>query len=167
MKISIIVAFAKNMVIGNNNHLPWKLSNDLQYFKKTTMKKPIIMGRKTFESIGKPLPGRVNIVLTQDKQYQAEGCICMNDLTSAIEIAKTFCPINDVDEIMIVGGAEIYRQSIEICDRIYATEILQDFDGDSFFPKICDEKFKLVKQGEVLVENNIEHIFNIYERYNG
>lgn len=167
MKISMIVAFAQNMVIGNDNELPWKLSSDLKYFKSVTMKKPIIMGRKTFESIGKPLPGRVNIILTQDKEYQKEGCICLNDMASAIEMAKTICPINEVDEIMIVGGAEIYKQCMEFCDRIYTTEIIKEFEGDSFFPTIDDNIFDQVKLGEILVENNIEHRFNIYERKNG
>lgn len=127
--ISLIVAHDKNRVIGLNNELPWHLPGDLKYFKEMTMHKPIIMGRKTFESIGKPLPGRRNIVVTRNPGYRANDIETATSLEEAIKIA------GDVEEIMIIGGEQIFKESMAIADRLYITEIDHEFQGDTYFPE--------------------------------
>ena len=127
--ISLIVAHDKNRVIGYENKMPWHLPGDLQYFKEMTMGKPIIMGRKTFESIGRPLPGRRNIVITRNPQYDAEGIELALSLDEAIKLA------GDVEEIMIIGGQQIFTESLSLADRLYITEIDHEFEGDTFFPE--------------------------------
>lgn len=126
--ISLIVALDKNRVIGLNNAMPWHLPGELQYFKETTMGKPIIMGRKTFESIGRPLPGRRNIVITRNAQYDAEGIELAYSLEEAIKLA------GDVEETMIIGGQQIFTESLPLADRLYITEIDYAFEGDTYFP---------------------------------
>jgi len=128
MKISIVVAMDANGVIGRGNELPWHLPADLQYFKKTTMGKPILMGRKTHESIGRPLPGRTNIVITRDSGYQAKGCVVVNSIDAAMQAA------GEQDEIMVIGGAEFYRQVLAHTSTIYLTRIHASVDGDTVFP---------------------------------
>ncbi|HAF30202.1 MAG TPA: dihydrofolate reductase [Bacteroidales bacterium] len=128
--LSIIVAIAENNVIGKDNDLIWHLPRDMKHFKDTTTGHYIIMGRKTFESNGKPLPNRTNIIITRDKNYKAEGCIIVNSLEDAIEEAK-----NDT-EAFIIGGGVIYKLAMPLVDRIYLTKIHHSFDGDTFFPEI-------------------------------
>jgi len=130
MKISIVVAMAANRVIGNNNQLPWHLPADLKHFKQTTMGKPILMGRKTWESIGRALPGRTNIVITRDENYAAPGCVVVHSIEAAMQAAQ------QQDEVMVIGGAEFYRQVLPRADTIYLTRIHQDFEGDAFFPEL-------------------------------
>jgi len=130
MKVSIIVAMARNRVIGRDNAMPWHLPAELKYFKRVTMGKPIIMGRKTFESIGRPLPGRHNIVVTRDRGYAQAGVTVVHGLPEAIAAA------GDVDEVVIVGGAELYRQALPMADRLYLTEIESETEGDTWFPQI-------------------------------
>lgn len=127
--ISLIVAHDKNHVIGYENDMPWHLPGDLQYFKEMTMGKPIIMGRKTFESIGRPLPGRRNIVITRNESYAAEGIETVSSLDAALALVK------DVPEIMIIGGAQIFEQSLALADKLYITLIDHEFKGDTYFPK--------------------------------
>lgn len=127
--ISLIVAHDKNHVIGYENDMPWHLPGDLQYFKEMTMGKPIIMGRKTFESIGRPLPGRRNIVITRNESYAAQGIETVPSLDTALALVK------DVPEIMIIGGAQIFEQSLPLADKLYITLIDHEFKGDTFFPK--------------------------------
>lgn len=134
--VSLIVAMARNRVIGINNKLPWYLPNDLKYFKRVTMGKPILMGRKTFESIGKPLPGRLNIVMTRDTSWQAEGVKVTHSLDAAIALAQAQCEIQGGDELMIIGGDEIYRQSLPRADRLYLTQVHAEVHGDAYFPEI-------------------------------
>ncbi|WP_183562628.1 dihydrofolate reductase [Mucilaginibacter sp. SP1R1] len=129
MITSIIVAIAKNNAIGKNNKLLWHLPNDLKHFKDVTTGHTVIMGRKTFDSVGKPLPKRRNIVITR-QAITIEGC----EVVSSIQNALALC--SGEDEVFIVGGAEIYRQSIPLTNRIYLTIIDQDFDGDTFFPEL-------------------------------
>ncbi|NRA22786.1 MAG: dihydrofolate reductase [Oceanospirillaceae bacterium] len=136
MKLAIIVAQSTNRVIGKNNDLPWKLPKDLQYFKKVTLGKPIIMGRNTFESIGRPLPGRVNIVVTSNTEYKREGIEVFHSLTAAIEYAQTICQRDGVDEAMIIGGAQIYSQTLPLVDALYITQVDAQIEGDAFFPEI-------------------------------
>lgn len=129
-RLSIICAMDTNRVIGKNNALPWHLPADLGFFKRTTIGKPIIMGRKTFESIGKALPGRQNIVITRDRNYIASGCDTAFSLDEAMAIAKPS------EEVMLIGGANLYRQTLDRADVMYLTLINHEFSGDAWFPEI-------------------------------
>ncbi|MDX2007996.1 MAG: dihydrofolate reductase [Meiothermus sp.] len=126
--ISLIVAASQNRAIGRENRLPWHLPNDLRYFRRVTKGSPVIMGRKTFESIGWPLPGRQNIVVTRDKAYRAEGCEVVNSLEAA------FLAAQQDREIFVIGGADLYRQALGLAGRIYLTEVHAEVEGDAFFP---------------------------------
>ncbi len=130
MILSLIVAVAENGVIGRDGALPWRLPGDMAFFKATTMGKPIVMGRKTWESLGRPLPGRENIVITRDTSYLAEGAVVVNGLDAALEHA------GDVPEIMIIGGAQIYEAALPIVRRIYLTRVHASPSGDTFFPDL-------------------------------
>ena len=131
MKISLIVAMASNRVIGLNNKMPWHLSADLKKFKSITMGSPILMGRKTYESIGRPLPGRTNMIISRNLDYQQEGCLVFNDLKTAFTKAA-----ESTDEIFIIGGSDLYKAILPMADTIYLTLINRDFEGDTFFPEI-------------------------------
>lgn len=128
--LSIICAMDENRLIGSNNTLPWQLPADLAYFKKVTMNKPILMGRKTYESIGRPLPGRRNIIITRDPLIQFAGCETTGSIESALERVK------DQPEVMLIGGASLYQQTIDIADKLYITRIHAQFEGDAWFPVI-------------------------------
>jgi len=136
MKISLVVAMAVNRVIGNNNTLPWHLPADLRHFRQLTTGKPILMGRKTHESIGRPLPERTNIVVTRDPSYAAPGCMVAHSVEAALEAAAGH------DEVMVIGGAEFYRQLLPRADRIYLTLVHQAFEGDVFFPALDDAEWR-------------------------
>ena len=136
MKCALIVAMAKNQTIGINNTLPWHLPNDLKYFKNVTMAKPIVMGRKTYESIGRPLPGRTNIVITRQSDYQAEGIVVVNSLQQALDKAEEINVIAGHEEVMVIGGAEIYQQALLQADRLYITHVHSEVEGDAFFPDV-------------------------------
>jgi dihydrofolate reductase len=151
MKISIIVAMDANGVIGRDNELPWHLPADLQHFKKTTMGKPILMGRKTYESIGRPLPGRTNIVITRDSRYQAAGCVVVNSIDAAMEAA------GEQDEIMVIGGAEFYRQVLPHANTIYLTRIHATFDGDTAFPELKEADWREVERSEQAADEKNPH----------
>ena len=138
--ISLIVAMAKNRVIGKDNEMPWHLPADLGHFKAVTLGKPIIMGRKTYESIGRPLPGRLNIVMSRDKNYSLEGCETVTSLQKALELTK------DEVEVMIIGGGYLYEQTISQADRLYLTFIDLDIEGDTFFPEFEQLNFNEVKR---------------------
>ncbi len=127
MTISLIVAVSQNGVIGANNKLPWRLPADLKHFKELTMGHPILMGRKTFESIGKPLPGRTNIVITRQKEFACFGVMTAPSLEKALEMC------GNAEEIFLIGGAEIFRQALPMADKIHLTVIHQDFAGDALF----------------------------------
>ncbi|MDR2564325.1 MAG: dihydrofolate reductase [Prevotellaceae bacterium] len=129
--LNIIVAVAENMVIGKGNRLIWHISEDLKHFRKLTLGHPVIMGRKTFESIGKPLPGRLNIILSRDPRFQVSGCVCCTSLDDAVVAAQA------VDEnYFVIGGGDLYRQALPQADTIYLTKIHQKYEGDTFFPEI-------------------------------
>ncbi|MCX6807105.1 MAG: dihydrofolate reductase [Candidatus Berkelbacteria bacterium] len=130
MTISIIVAISENYVIGDKNQLLWHLPTDMKHFKEITTGKTVVMGRKTFESIGKPLPNRQNVIITQDKEYSAKGC----NVTHSIEETLNF--LKDKDEIFIIGGALLYAQMLPKADKLYLTIVHKDFDGDAHFPEI-------------------------------
>jgi dihydrofolate reductase len=136
LKISLIWAMAKNRVIGVDNRLPWKLPADMKWFRRHTLGKPVVMGRKTFESFGgKPLPERTNIIITQDTNYRAEGAI----VTHSIDEALKAC--SDADEVMIIGGMSLYEQTLPMADRLYMTVVDNEFDGDAWFPTIDNERW--------------------------
>ncbi|MEK4386068.1 dihydrofolate reductase [Solibacillus sp. FSL W7-1464] len=132
--ISLIVAHDENRVIGYQNDLPWYLPGDLKYFKEMTMGKPMIMGRKTYDSIGRPLPGRRNIVITRNTDFAADGIEVVGSLEEALSL------VEGEEEVMIIGGAQIFEQSMEIADRLYITLINHSFKGDTYFPSYDDWK---------------------------
>ena len=136
MRIALVVAMAENRVIGVDGDLPWRLSSDLKYFKSVTMGKPIVMGRKTFASIGRPLPGRDNIVITRNAEFAPDGVHVAADVAAALSLAHTLAKEKGADEICIIGGGEIYRQTLDLADRIYLTEVHMTADGDTVFPDL-------------------------------
>ena len=141
-------------VIGRDNGLPWHLPADLQYFKQTTMGKPILMGRKTHESIGRPLPGRTNIVITRDTGYRAAGCVVVNSIDAALAAA------GEQDEIMVIGGAEFYRQVLPHTDTIYLTRIHESFDGDTFFPELNGANWHEVERSDHAADAKNPHDYS-------
>ena len=143
-----MVAHDKNRVIGLNNDMPWHIPEDLAYFKEKTMGKSMVMGRKTYESIGRPLPGRQSIVLTRNKDFAAEGTVVVHELTEAIEQAEKYA-----EEVMIIGGAEIFSMTLDIADRLYITLIQSEYEGDTFFPSYGPE-WQLVSTTEEMTSKN-------------
>lgn len=157
---SIIVAMDQNRVIGYKNQLPWRLPKDLEYVRKTTWGHPIVMGRKNFESIGKPLPGRKNIVLTRNRDYRAEGCHVVHSVEDVFRLCDS------EEEVFIFGGAEIYRLFFPYVNRLYITKIFHAFEGDTFFPEYREEEWIEVfrQKGVKDKENPYDYVFMIYER---
>ena len=158
--ISIIVAASTNNVIGVEGGLPWRLSDDLKRFKTVTMGKPIVMGRKTWESIGRPLPGRQNIVITRQLDYVAEGCDVFASLDHAI--AAT----GDADEIMVIGGSQIYDLAVPQARRLYLTRVHAEVEGDAFFPAVDESEWQLVSNELHAADdrNMYAFSFRVYER---
>jgi dihydrofolate reductase len=156
--ISFVVAMDENRAIGKDNTLPWHLPADLQYFKKVTMGKPIVMGRKTYESIGKPLPGRENIVVTRHLEYKAEGTTIVHSIDEVLK--------KEAEEICVIGGTEIFKMFLPVADRLYITEIHDTFDADTFFPKLNEEVWTEVSReaGTVDEKNKYPHDFVVYEK---
>lgn len=164
MITSIIVAASENNVIGKDNRLPWHLPADLKYFKNTTWAMPIIMGRRTFESIGKPLPGRHNIVITRNKDYNADGATVVGNLNDAVKAAES----NDVNEFFIIGGAELFNTTMDQAQRIYLTRVHANIEGDVFFPALNKEEWELVseKKMEADEKNEYDLSFQVWEKRN-
>ena len=161
MKISMIAAMADNRVIGINNSLPWKLPNDMKWFRQNTLGKPIVMGRKTFESFGaKPLPGRTNIIISRDQNYTAEDCIVVHSIEEAINAA------DDAAEIMIIGGASFYEQMLPQADRLYLTFVHSKVTGDAWFPEWNKNEWREVEHidHDADDKNPHAHSFVILER---
>jgi len=146
MKLSLIVAVSRNGVIGIDNQLPWHLPEDLKYFKSVTMGKPIIMGRKTYDSIGRPLPGRTNIVITRDSSWQAEGVEVAQTLAQAMTLGRLACANAGADEAMVIGGEQIYRMTLPAADRLYLTEVQAEVEGDAFFPEFDAKEWQQVSE---------------------
>jgi len=141
---SFVVAAARNGVIGQGNRMPWHLPSDLAFFKRVTMGHPVVMGRKTYEAIGKPLPGRTNIVITRDPAFRAPGCVVVDSLDAAYRAA------GDVDEVFVIGGAQVYEAALPTVDRIYLTEVEAQIEGDTWFPRIDRSQWaetELARQG--------------------
>ena len=158
MKISIIVAMSNNSVIGFNNGLPWYLSEDLKNFKKTTLNHTVIMGRKTFDSIGKPLKDRKNIVITRNTSLRISGVVVVNSLSEAISMVKI------PNEIFIIGGEQIYKAALPLAKNLYITRVDGDFDGDAFFPHYDQNEWREVGREDLISEKKIKFSFLKYER---
>ncbi|NQX59283.1 dihydrofolate reductase [Paenibacillus qinlingensis] len=159
MSISFIFAMDRNRAIGVNNKLPWHLPGDLKFFKNVTMGHPILMGRKTYESIGKPLPGRRNVILTQNTAYQAEGCEVIHAVDEAIDAFRD-------QELFVIGGAEIFKLFASQVNRMYITYIEDEFEADTYMSDLNLSTWTLVssEQGERNEKNPYEYYFRIYER---
>ena len=155
MKTSIIVAASTNNVIGKNGGLPWRLPEDLKRFKETTMGKPMIMGRATWESIGRALPGRQNIIITRQSDLVAEGCDVVGSVDEALSAA------GNAAEVMIIGGGELYRQFLPRTGRIYFTRVHANIDGDTFFPKLDENEWRVVEEEKFPADNTREYAFDI------
>ncbi len=166
MRLALIAAVSDNGVIGRNNKLPWYIPADLRYFKQQTLGKPVVMGRKTWESMNRPLPGRTNIVITRQPDYQAEGARVVPDLAAAIELAESIAMIDGTEEVMVIGGAEIYRLALPLADRLYLTEVHAEIEGDTFFPdwNRGDWRELARDQHEAPGEDNYRYSFTVYER---
>lgn len=160
MVISLIVAVSQNNVIGKENRLPWHLPEDLKYFKNTTWAMPIVMGRKTWESLGKALPGRTNIVISRNNEFNAEGAHVVDSLESAKKIAEAL----DVKEIFVIGGAEIFSLALPLAQRLYLTRIHQDFEGDVFFPAIDPSKWELAFKRDCQPDEKNKYAYS-FERW--
>ncbi|ARJ37602.1 dihydrofolate reductase [Sporosarcina ureae] len=157
--ISLLVAHDLDRVIGKDNEMPWYIPEELQYFKEKTMGKAIVMGRKTFESIGRPLKGRLNIVITRNTDYQADGVTVVHDMESAVQLAKDYA-----DEVMVIGGAEIFKMSMEDADRLYVTVIEKHYPGDTFFPAY-EEDYALISKSEPhYAEDGTAYTYQIWDK---
>lgn len=144
MNLALICAMAENRTIGRNNRLPWKLPEDLKYFKRTTMGNSIIMGRKTWESIGRPLPGRTNIVISRDSNYEAEKAKVVNSLGAAIKLAENLAAIDGSKEAFIIGGAGLYKEALPLADRFHLTRVHAQVEGDTFLAEFNEDEWKEV-----------------------
>lgn len=144
--VAMIAAVAANGVIGVNNKLPWYLPEDLKFFKRMTQAKPLVMGRKTYASIGRALPGRLNIVVTRDTGFTAEGVRVCHDLVSALRLADQQALIDGAEEIMVMGGGEIYGQAMAYASCLYLTEVAIDAEGDARFPPLAENTWKEVQR---------------------
>ena len=149
--LSLIVARAKNNVIGKNNQLPWHLPQDLAWFRQNTVGKPVIMGRKTFQSIGRLLPKRPNIIVSRNG-FSAEGALSATSLENALEIAKPLA-----SEVMLIGGGELFKQALPMADRLYLTEIEADFEGDTFFD-VDLSQWKIIQEQHSIVDEQNPHL---------
>lgn len=161
MKISIIVAMSKNRVIGLNNQMPWHLSADLKKFKKITIGHPILMGRKTYESIGKPLPERTNIIISRNSGYQPTGCIVSNNIDSALKIA-----CEKSEHVFVIGGSTLYEIFLPLADTLYMTQINSEFHGDTFFPELDQQQWLEIEREDINHDPDVpyEYSFLKYAR---
>lgn len=156
MKIIIIAAMAKNRVIGRDNAIPWHIPGELQRFKTITMGHTLIMGRKTFESIGRPLPGRKTVIISRNRDYQAAGCLVATSLAEAIALCS------ETETVFIAGGGEIYRQALDLADSIYLTVLDREVEGDIMFPEFDPRQFLVIS--EERVEGTEPYTFTVFSR---
>ncbi len=159
-RVSVIAALARNRVIGIENRLPWRLPEDLAHFKALTLNHPILMGRKTFESLGRPLPGRTNVVITRNAQYRPDGCVVADSIPAAIALCR------NADEVFFIGGAELYAQAIPLADRLYLTEVDIEAQGDAWFPDYDPGTFREVSRESHTGQkgDTLRFDFVVYER---
>ncbi|MEO0329609.1 MAG: dihydrofolate reductase [Pseudomonadota bacterium] len=168
LPIALVVAVAKNGVIGNSGGMPWKLSSDLKRFKRDTMGKPILMGRKTFQSIGKALPGRLNIVISRS-DFSADNIVHAKDIASALFLAEGWAQENEAAEISIIGGGQIYTETIGLATKLYVTHVMAEPEGDTYFPKIEEAEWRPQSREEVPKSaiDTAETLYVVYERVSG
>jgi len=162
MMLTAIAAMSENYTIGKDNQLPWHLPADLKHFKSITVGHPILMGRKTFDSIGKPLPNRMNIIMTRDNEFQADGCHVVSSVDEALDCAKN----EQVEEVFVIGGAEIYKQLLPQIKRVHLTIVHHEFDGDVYFPKLREDEWKEISRERHMadLDNPHEYSFVTLER---
>jgi dihydrofolate reductase len=160
MRKSLIVAMASNNVIGHKGGIPWKIPGEQKMFKKITIGHSMIMGRRTYESIGRALPGRTNIVVTRQTDYAAPDCIVVNDLKSALQA----CPSGE-SEVFIIGGGQVYQETISSADRLYLSVLPREVPGDTYFPTFSQSHFKVIKSD--FIDAVVPYHFYIYDRKNG
>lgn len=167
MRVSLIVAVAQGGVIGHQGGLPWHLSEDLKYFKRTTMGRPLVMGRKTWDSIGRPLPGRTNIVVTRQPDFAASGVQVCHDVEAALTLARQVAAEDGVDEIMVIGGAQIFDAVRSLADRIYLTRVHGTFPGDVFFSAPNPARWRESSRSERLSDpkSGLEYTLLVYDRW--
>ena len=158
--ISFVVAIGQNNVMGKDNAIPWHIPADLKFFKKVTMGHPIVMGRKTYDSIGKPLPGRENIIMTRNQNYAQEGCTVIHTIEELLKLEEKN------EEVCVIGGAEIFKITFPHADRLYLTKINHEFEGDTFFPDFDESEWKIISEekGPKDEKNPYDYTFFIYER---
>src|SRR5690554_8007694 len=169
MRKALIVAMSKNRVIGRNNHLPWHLPGDLKYFKQATMGRPIIMGRKTWDSIGRPLPGRMNVVISRNPEWSAPvGTVGATSLKEALKKAEAQAELEDREEVMIIGGGQIYVEALPVVDRMYITKVHAEVSGDAFFPEVNWNEWEEIGREDFSASDNnpYDYSFIVYQRLN-
>ena len=166
MRIAMIWAMASNGVIGRQNKLPWHLPNDLKYFKRLTSGKTVIMGRKTYESIGRPLPNRINIVITRANDFHAEGIKVVNSLPAALELAAAETLIAGAEEVIVIGGAEIYKLCLPLAERLYVTLVHADVDGDARFPEWDRQAYQEIGREDFSADgpNPYDYSFVVFDK---
>ena len=157
-RLTLVVAYSDNRVIGRDNALPWKLPGDLAHFKRTTLGSPIIMGRKTWESLGRPLPGRTNVVVSRNTQYAAPGAVVVPTIQAAIQVCGA------VAEAYVIGGAQIYTQALPLAQRLIATEVHAQVDGDAYFPELPPGAWQETSRDPQPEENGYAYDFVVYTR---
>lgn len=161
MDISLIWAMADNGVIGRDHGLPWHLPKDLKFFMTATRGKPVIMGRRTFETLKAPLPGRTNIVMTRDPDYRRKGITVVGNFAEALKVARARCEADGVDEIMVAGGADVYRLGLAVATRLYVTRVHAEVAGDTRFPEVDWSRFEVVESESFPADERHEHPFSI------
>lgn len=164
LPLSLIVACANNHVIGRANRMPWHVPADLKYFKQTTLGKPVIMGRKTWDSIGRPLPGRLNLVVSHQSDLQLDGAEVCTSLEAAIERANSWAREQGVAELMLIGGEQLYRQALDRAERIYLTRVDLQPEGDAWFPELDMTQWELVGSNSLQPEDGPAVTFEVYQR---
>jgi len=166
VRLAIMVAMAANGVIGRDNGLPWHLPEDLRYFKRTTLGKPVIMGRKTFESIGRPLPGRPNIVISRRSDWSVEGVTVVGSLEVALRHAQALAAASGAQELMVIGGAQVYAAALALANRLYVTEVHSVVAGDTWFPPMNPLEWREITRQEhpSTADNPYPYAFVVYDR---
>lgn len=160
-QIAMIVGVAENGVIGSEQTIPWRIPSDMAFFKKTTMGKPIVMGRKQYETVGRPLPGRTNIVITRQAGYQPDGVLVFHDIESGLAAAQRIAAETGVDEIMIIGGGELYAQLMPRADKLYVSHVALSPAGDVRFPAISESEWSLVEEVPVEPSPKDEAVYRV------
>lgn len=166
MKICLIAALAQNRVVGIDNQLPWHLPEDLKYFRRTTTGKTVIMGRKTYDSIGRPLPNRSNIVVSRNPACKIDNVQVVNSLPAALALAENISHINGVDEIMVIGGATLYEAALPVAQRLYLTLVHATVEGDAYFPEVDFSQWQEVAREDFSASENNPYAYSfvVYDK---